>query len=195
MLGLINRSMQFFLQETYGSKTWAEVAAAAGFDHAEFEAMLSYPDEMTENLIQSATIILRRSRETVLEDLGTYLVSNPKTEAVRRLLRFGGATFVDLLHSMEDLRARGRLAVPDLELPEIDLHELSGDHFQLHCTYPIQGAGHVLAGLLRAMADDYGALVLLEYVGHDAGRDRLSIQLLDQSFTEGRLFELALSVG
>ncbi len=195
MLGLINRSLQCFLQETYGANTWAEVAVTANCEHVEFEAMLTYPDVITENLIQSATSILRRPRETILEDLGTYLVSNPSVEAVRRLLRFGGATFVDLLHSMEDLQARGRLSVPDLELPEIELQELASDSFMLSCVYPIPGAGHVLVGLLRAMADDYGALVLLEYTGCENCCDRLSIQLLDQSYAEGRHFELALSTG
>jgi hypothetical protein len=195
MLGLINRSLQCFLHETYGANIWADVAVIAGCEHVEFEAMLTYPDEITENLIQGAATILRRPRETILEDLGTYLVSNPSVEAVRRLLRFGGATFVDLLHSMEDLQARGRLAVPDLELPEIELQELTSDSFVLSCVYPILGTGHVLVGLLRAMADDYGALVLLEHAGHEDSHDRLSVQLLDQSYAEGRHFELALSTG
>ena len=45
-------------------------------------------------------------------------------------------------------------------------------------------------GILRAMADDYGALVLLEHQGRDRESDVISIRLVDVSFAEGRVFQL-----
>ena len=53
------------------------------------------------------------------------------------------------------------------------------------------GFGHVVMGLLRAMADDYGALALLEHKGTRGDTEILEIQLLDTAFAEGREFELA----
>ncbi len=75
------------------------------------------------------------------------------------MLRFGGVTFVDFLHSLEDLPDRGRLALPDLDLPELHITDHGPDFFTLKCRAELTGAGHVMVGLLRAMADDYGALV------------------------------------
>ena len=56
----------------------------------------------------------------------------------------------------------------------------------------LPGVGHVVVGLLRAMADDYGALVLLDHQGADDGAEVVSIHLLDQRHTEGRRFDLAM---
>lgn len=195
MHGLINRSLQCFLRDTYGQSVWVTVAreAALGFDS--FEAMLTYDAALTDAVINAAARHLDRPRETMLDDLGTYLVSHPNVEALRRLLRFGGVTFVDFLHSLEDLPGRGRMAVPDLDMPNLTISEDGNDQFSLSCYAPVQGGGHVMLGLLRAMADDYGALVVLEHKGLKDGAEIISIHILEQSFAAGRRFDLAAMAG
>lgn len=191
MHGLINRSIQCFLQDTYGYDLWIAVADGAGAPHCGFEAMLRYPDSLTVAVLDAAAARLERPREALLEDLGTYLVSHPHFEALRRLLRFGGATFMDFLHSLDELQGRGWLAVPDLDLPELDLREQAPGRYVLRCRSPHPGYGHVMLGVLRAMADDYGALVLLDMAEIDASAENIAIELLETAFAEGRRFDLA----
>ena len=45
--------------------------------------------------------------------------------------------------------------------------------------------------MLRAMADDYGALVLLDYAEPQDGLETVAIRLLDAAHAEGRRFSLA----
>ncbi len=191
MHGLINRSIQCFLRDTYGPALWARVAERAGVGAGGFEAMLSYDDALTDAVLSEASEALSRPRDGLLEDLGTYLVSNPSFESLRRLLRFSGVGFEDFLQSLDDLPARGRLAVPDLELPQLELSDLGDGHYALACTGPHRGFGHVMVGVLRAMADDYGALVLLDHVGTHGDTERIEVELLDHQFAEGRAFRLA----
>lgn len=191
MHGLINRSLQSFLSDTYGAQTWQSIRKAAGLQTDGFEALLIYDDALTDAVIDSAARILTKPREMVLEDLGTYLVSHHNLEALRRLLRFGGVSFVDFLHSMEDLPEHGRLGVPDLDLPDFILIEEAAGEFTLQVSPLVAGVGHVVVGLLRAMADDYGALVLLEHVGTRQGRECVSVLLLDQAHSQGRSFALS----
>lgn len=191
MHGLINRSIQCFIGDTYGPQAWIAIADAAHVAPDGFEAMLTYDDPVSYAVLDAAALRLSRSPESILEDLGTYLVSHPNTEPLRRLLRFGGVTFVEFLHSLDDLQGRGRMAVPDLDLPALELVENTPDRFTLHCRSANPGLGHVIVGVLRAMADDYGALAMLDHQGTRDGVDLIAIDLLDQSFAEGRRFELA----
>lgn len=195
MHGLINRSIQCFTRDIYGPQVWNNVIARSDFESDNFETMLSYTDESTFDLLDNLSLELRRDREEVLEDLGTYLVSHQNVEALRRLLRFGGETFEEFLHSLDDLHDRARLAVSDLELPHLELREHSPGMYSLNCRSNLQAFGpnfgHVMVGLLRAMADDYGALVLLEHQGGQHGLETISINLLESSFAEGRAFTLA----
>lgn len=191
MHGLINKALQFFIRDTYGYDTWLDVAHIAEIDPGGFESMLTYDDALTVATLDAAAQALDKPRDWLLEDLGTYLVSHPNLEAVRRLLRFGGASFVDFLHSLDEMPDRARLAVPDLDLPRLELQPIDDRAFVLDSEWTIPGFGHVMVGLLRTMADDYGALAYLECLAPSEGREHVSIRLLDDSFAEGRSFVLA----
>ncbi|MGI3166219.1 heme NO-binding domain-containing protein [Pseudooceanicola sp. 200-1SW] len=195
MHGLINRSLQCFLRDTYGAALWQDVVAAADLPVAEFEAMLSYEDALTFRVLEAAGERLNKSRATLLEDLGTYLVSHPHNEGLRRLLRFAGVGYEDFLHSLDELPDRARLAVSDLALPEMELRQLTATRFQITCTAHPPGFGHVLVGILRAMADDYGALVMLEHGGCRAGGETVEVTLIEAAFSEGRAFDLGARTG
>lgn len=191
MHGLINRAIQCYVRDTHGESAWKQVARHAGLGFDGFETMLTYEDQLTEDVVVACTAVLGRPRETILEDLGTFLVSNLGSDALRRLLRFGGVTFTDFLQTLEDTRGRGRLALPDIDLPVLDLFEISPGLFTLQCRFPIVGSGHVIVGLLRAMADDYGALVLLDHDGQSLEGEMIVVELLEISYAQGRSFDLA----
>ncbi len=195
MHGLINRSLEGFLKATYGNDLWRQVMEDldAGFDT--FEPMFTYDDALTQAVVDSAARHLGKPREDLLEDFGTYLVADPNSERVRRLLRFGGVDYADFLHSLDDLGGRARLAVPDLELPALELREVGEGDFTLTCTAPQHGFAQVLLGVLRALADDYGALVFIELLGRNGDTETLSIRLLEMGFSEGRGFSLAQEAG
>lgn len=194
MHGLVNRAIQRFVVDSYGSAQWAAVARNADLGFVEFEAMWTYEDSLTPCVLAAVCDVLDRPYDELMEDIGTYLVSHPNLEALRRLLRFGGVNFLDFLHSLDDLPDRARLAVADLVLPRIELREHNPHQFSLNCEGDIPGCGHLFTGVLRAMADDYGALVFLEHQGVEEGVETVAIALLEAEFAEGRGFELGASI-
>jgi len=209
MHGLINKAIQSFLYDSFGENLWQEVALRSGLalelGPDGFEAMQLYDPRLGEAVLATAAEMLGSPRESLLEDLGTYLISNEKLYPLRRLLRFGGVSFTDFLYSLDDLQGRTRLAVPELELPGLSLDEDGPGRFLLTCHACPEGFGHVMVGILRALADDYGALAVLEHrgcrpalsaTGRRADQCRnevIAIELYDPAFHVGRRFELAVS--
>jgi hypothetical protein len=190
----VNRSIQCFIKDTYGDAAWADICqmAALGFDS--FESLLTYDASQTEAVLTAAGKKLQRSRAALLEDMGTYLVSHPDLDPLRRLLRFGGETFEEFLHSLDDLHDRARLALPEMSFPRLELREHAVNSFSLYYRWGARGFGTLALGILRAMADDYGALVLLNHaIGQDdlGDLDVISIELLDAAHALGREFDLA----
>jgi hypothetical protein len=49
--------------------------------------------------------------------------------------------------------------------------------------------------MLRTMADDYGALAVVESSAPDGDRTEVRVVLLDHAFAEGRRFDLAVTRG
>lgn len=194
MHGLLNRAIQGFVQDTYGDEVWMVLVRRAKLEFTSFEAMFVYDDALTTAVLMALSEELDKPRRALLEDIGTYLVSHPNLEPLRRLLRFGGLTFVDFLHSLDDLPDRARLALPDLELPEMQLIDRGGGRFGLHCGPVYPGAGYVMVGVLTALADDYGALAVVEHAGLGDDGEWLEIELLSAEFSEGRAFDLGAGV-
>ncbi|MCT4553228.1 MAG: heme NO-binding domain-containing protein [Pelagimonas sp.] len=190
MHGLIFRTLQLFVQDTYGRDSWCAVADHAHLDDPDFEAMLAYPADLLEEITRSAEAVLNKPRDAFLEDVGTYLVSHPEREGLRRLLRFAGVDFIEFLHSLDDMPGRAKLAISDLVLPELELRDQGPNQFSLIVTGDMPAFGHVMVGLLRAMADDYGALALLEFQRISDQQQRIELVVVEAAFAEGREFEL-----
>ncbi|WP_163849379.1 heme NO-binding domain-containing protein [Pseudooceanicola aestuarii] len=195
MHGLVNKAIQNFLMDIYGSEMWAEIGLHANLPFADFEAMLIYDAGLTRDVVVAACDLLKKRPTALLEDLGTYLVSHPNCEGLRRLLRFAGVTFEDFLYSLDDLPDRARLAVADLDIPAMELLEQGAGQYRIRCREPFPGVSFVLIGVLRAMADDYGALVVLERIGIADGVAEIDVKMVEQAFAEGRQFDLGASLG
>lgn len=206
MQGLINRAIEAFLTDTFGTGLWMQAAQGASIRDADGFAAIGHDEPLHAlEMLNTAARVLNRPRDSLLEDLGAFLVSNPRFDPLRRLLRFGGVSFTDFLHSLEDLQGRTRLAVPELELPELTMEAEAPGQFRLVCHACPEGFGHVLAGALRALADDYGALAVLVHQGTSARRttgatvpdgpgnddEIILIELYDPAFHAGRRFQLA----
>jgi Haem-NO-binding len=191
MDALLLRSLQGYVRDTFGVQRWQAICRQAALTTETFEPMLRYDPGTADRVAQCAAEILGRPVEAIWEDMGTYLVTNPSHEGVRRLLRFGGTSFAEFLLSLEEMPGRTRLALPDLSFPEISLAELDADRIEVSCQSRIRGFSRVLVGVLTAMADDYGTLCLIES-GDDS---RISVRILDSMHAKGRRFDLARPEG
>jgi hypothetical protein len=188
MDALLLRSLQCYVIDTFGVLDWQRVCRRAELTVETFEPMMRYDPGTADRIAEVAADVLGRTVEAIWEDVGTYLVTNPDREGVRRLLRFGGMSYADFLYSLEELPGRARLAMPGLEPPEVTLDAVGPDRFDLHCQSHLRGTQRVLVGMLTAMADDYGALCLIE-----PGPDGCTtISILDSGHATARRFDLAL---
>jgi hypothetical protein len=101
---------------------------------------------------------------------------------------------VDFVVSLEDIPDRATLALDDLILPRLEVISQTETEYRIKVQPIWRGFATVLAGALRAMADDYGALVFIDRVSPEVGWDHINLILFDTSFAEGRSFSLSSEV-
>lgn len=188
MHGLILWIFEAFVRLTYGGQVWEKVLVDLDINLQSVEPMFHYDDQIGLSILKQLALEQGHDQQSLLEDFGTFLVTDARVERVRRLLRFGGVDFTEFLHSLEDLRGRARLAVPDLTLPQIQIDEVQPHRFEVTCEDSPKGAPFVLLGALRALADDYGSLVFLEVSAEESDKVVISASLLERQFAEGREF-------
>lgn len=152
-----------------------------------------YDDATTEDLLTSFGTLVGRQRDEILEDFGTYVVSEEALSAVRRLLKFSGENYVEFLQSLNFVYDRAKLAVPDLDVPTMELVAHGPKRFTLYSRFRKCGFGATLLGLLRALADDYGALVSIQHdrrILKHLDEDVFTIDLLREDWRAGAAPEL-----
>ncbi|WP_439121600.1 heme NO-binding domain-containing protein [Marivita sp.] len=191
MHGLIFRTVEAFVSDGFGQDAWAKAIALSELEITSFEAMLQYDASYFPKLLHGCELALDRPEAVILEDIGAYLITHQNHASIRRLMRFGGDTFSELLHSLNDLPGRTRLAVSGLELPKIHVQEPIPEHFSITCQGHPMGFGHVLVGLLRAMSDDYGTLAVLEHCGTRDTAEVIEVNVIEAAFADDRGFTLA----
>lgn len=191
MIRLVNRAIHAFMLESWGKAAWRAAVQEAGISLRVFDLMLDDPVPETRRVLVSMSARLGRSMDCLLEDFGTYLVAHPSWAPLRRLLRFCGTDFRDFLMSLDDLPERVSLALPDIHLPPMSVELAGPDVFHLRIGGGVPGIGPMMMGALRGMADDYGALVLIE-AGKDAGDGSVvvTVRLLDDRHAEAKAFSL-----
>lgn len=190
MQGFVNRALQCFVSDTYGWPVWRRAIARTELKYSNFEAMLDYPPHVTQRIVEALEDEFSKPRSVILEDLGIYLVTNPANDTLRRMLRFGGHDFEDFILSLDELPERVRLALSDIALPMISVRPLAPKNYSIEIGDTLPGFSWTLAGVLRALADDYGALAFIELEAKPGG-DTISVVLAHEKFAQGRQFELA----
>jgi len=90
MQGFVNRAFQQYVQDMHGAAAWKEIRVIAGAPLDGFEPMLPSDAQSTRYLLDAMIGHLGHSEDALWEELGLYLVTHPRMEGMRRLLRFGG---------------------------------------------------------------------------------------------------------
>lgn len=194
MHGLICKAVEGFVNDQHGPEKWSEIRAEAGIPFEGFEALRLYDRVLGERVLDATATALRRDRSALFEDVGAWVCTHPPLEAVRRLVRFTGRTFVNLLYALDEIHDRACMAVPGLSLPRYHLERDGEGEFEIYSRWHIAGGAALLTGVLRVMADDYGTLALI-----DAGEarqvdgdwfERIHIRVVEQAFHAPREFML-----
>lgn len=194
MHGLICKAVEGFVIDQHGPGTWSVIRAEAGVDFEHFESLRVYDGILAEHVFDATATALRRDRNVLFEDVGGWICTHPSLEAIRRLIRFTGKTFVNLLYALDEVHDRACMAVPGLNLPRYHLERDGDGEFEITCRWTVAGGAAVLIGVLRAMADDYGALALIDAgdARHEGGVwiEHVHISIVEQSYQAPREFTL-----
>ncbi|WP_372803460.1 heme NO-binding domain-containing protein [Paracoccus seriniphilus] len=188
MQQLVVRAVEEFLRQTYGDDLWLRVAGNPGDDDrlALMGGAFTSRGVSVRDLVTSAAAELGKTAQELLEDGGAWLASR---EAIRRLLRFSGHDFRDFILSLEELPGRAHFVVPDLGVPEINVSVCEQGVFWLTLPEDSLGWPSILGGIIRAMADDYGALGVVNVEGNV-----VTVGIPDDDFSAGREFSLVRDV-
>ncbi|WP_440959696.1 heme NO-binding domain-containing protein [Oceanicaulis sp. LC35] len=171
MYGMVNQGVRAFIVENFGETDWSEICNAVGLSDHEFEAMATYPDAVTYDLVKTISAKYDMPPERVLEVFGTYWVEYSGQTAVGQLLRFGGNDLLERLDSLNELHERIKLSMPHLKPPSFDFVELEEGLFSLRYWSERDGLETMVIGLVRGLSEQTGQAIELSQDAEPAVQD------------------------
>jgi hypothetical protein len=165
MYGMINQAVRKLVVDNHGEATWKKICDQAGLIETDFSSMQKYPDEVTYKLVGAASKVLGAPPEQVLEAFGEYWTDYAKQTSFARLLQFGGRSMEEFVNNLDQMHAKIKFSLPDLEPPMFRATDITKEGFRLHYFSKRPGLAPVVIGMMKGIAKIYG-------VGIDMRLDR-----------------------
>jgi len=178
MLGLVNRSLVEFVGEFHGEAGVAQLHRELPELPSRFEALVDYPIHQTAGLISFVARLRDVEHSTILDDLGTYSVIRLWDARLRDCLLSCGKDFNDFLRNLPIVIGSISRIEPRIRVGDLQIEEKAASRFLVHVADQMGLLGDVLQGVLRTIADEFGALTLIER-SSKKGAVRISINVFD----------------
>jgi hypothetical protein len=156
---MINQAVRKLVVDNHGEKAWTDICDTAGLTETDFGSLQTYPDEITYKLVGACSKVLGLPAETVLEVFGEYWTEYAKQTSFARLLRFGGRSLEEFVGNLDQMHAKIKMTLPELQPPSFRISESAPNRFRLHYYSSRPGLAPLVMGMLKGVGKMYGTTV------------------------------------
>lgn len=167
MYGLVNSAVADLARELGGEAAWLAIREKVGLVESSFVGMTAYPDELTYQLVDAASVVLDLPIEQILHAFGRHWVQFTGREGWGPLLKAAGSSLPEVLNQLDALHARVRLLLPELRPPSFRVTELSEHTLRLHYYSERPGLAPMVCGLVEGLAELLGGTATVEILPTD----------------------------
>lgn len=190
MYGIINQAIEDYIVTSFGPEVWQELYQELGQPtqlaaKSSFLTAQSYPDQLTLQIIESASDILQIPAEALLRGVGRNWLSFVEASGYRDLLSLAGQDFPSFLERVDDIHAQILSVMPHAKSPTIDVQELAPDTYRVRYRTTRPWLTPFLAGCLEAVAERFHQQIICEDLQEDetAGGEFL-VRLVEGPITQ-----------
>lgn len=157
MLGMVNQAVEDMARSLGGEPLWRQIAEGAGVDpDVGFLRMEAYPDELTIDLVHSASSLLGLSADEVLEAFGKHWILYTGENGYGHLLRSAGSDLKTFIANMNLLHGKIESMMPSTRCPRFSSQETGPTSLRLTYRSHRRGLGALVSGLLKGLGERFG---------------------------------------
>ncbi len=155
MKGVINKGIQELVEEKFGEEAWEKVKEVAKCDEPFFSASEDYPDQLTVDLANAASVVSGLPLDTVLVEFGRHWVTKTSAESYPTIYKLTGKTTRDFLLSMVNVHEHVTKGVANARPPVLEFEDLPDGTMAIHYLSE-RNLCPVLRGCILGAGDRFG---------------------------------------
>jgi len=177
MKGIINKGVQDFVTEKFGSESWDRIKSLAGCSEPFFAASHDYPDETTLALVEASSKLSGLSPEEVMVEYGRYVVPNTLKRHYATYLKLAGSSPREFLLNMDRVHSEVTKSIADAKPPRFEYEELPDGRLLMHY-HSSRRLCSVLRGLILGVGDLFGQILEVKETScMQRGADRCTMEV------------------
>ena len=147
-----------------GSEVWEQIVQNSGVGVSEFDAMKTYPDDVTYQLVGAACQTMELEGPDLLFGFGLHWMEETGPNHYGEFLEMCGTGFAEFLGNLDAMHSRIQSLFPSLEPPSFSVKEVKEGSLILEYMTERPGLEYFVRGLLEGVARRTGVKVLVEGV-------------------------------
>jgi len=155
MHGLVNQAIRDLAVKVGGEQLWLDIKSRACVDVEVFVSMQAYPDDITYQLVESASVLLGISAAEMLHAFGKHWILYTAHQGYGAIFDMMGRTLPDFLGNLDSMHARLSLSMPELRPPSFVCEHVSDSLMRLEYWTHRPGLAPMVLGLLDGLAEMY----------------------------------------
>jgi hypothetical protein len=171
MYGLVNKAAQDFVISGHGEEIWEIIKSKAGVKEEAFISMQPYPDEITYNIVMTASEHLNADPNDILEAFGKYWIEFTMVEGYSHLLDLAGGTFPEFLNNLDNMHSHIAQSYTELKPPSFICEEIDANSFKFEYHSNRPGLARFVKGLLLGLGDRFNIELDIKYIGTIDGKE------------------------
>jgi len=149
--------------KSFSGETWREICLKAGVDDDSFEAMKTYPDSVTFNLVAAASERLQMPVSDVLRCFGEYWITFTAEEGYGPLMDLFGQDLRTSLMNLNRMHSHMGAMMPALQPPRFEVVTVGPRDLVLHYYSSREGLGPMVEGMVLGMAKKFNSVVEVKH--------------------------------
>ncbi|XP_068724019.1 soluble guanylate cyclase 88E-like [Montipora capricornis] len=164
MYGMLLESVEHFLKEKYGEKTWNLIRLRAGVKKHVFVTHERYPDSLMLDIAGAASEVIGKQTDMTPDDFiqffGVCFVKFFSNYGYDRIIRVSGRHFRDFLSGIDNLHEHMRFGYPKLMSPSFYCAEETSSGLVLHYKSKRNGLYRYVIGQILEVARTFFDIAL-----------------------------------
>lgn len=164
MYGIVNKSIESLVTESFGVDKWEAIKESSGVDIDFFISNEPYDDDITYALAAATANEVKITVAEVLITFGEYWILKTGKEKYGNLLEAGGHNLKEFLLNLPSFHNRIMLMYPKLTPPEFKVSNVESNSLHLHYFSKRVGLKDFVIGLMQGLGKLYNTPVNLELI-------------------------------
>lgn len=155
MYGMIHRALRQMVLDERGEEVWSSIQRTANVELSDFISSATYPDEVTQRLLSTASEVLGQDSDKMLKQFGQFWIRYAEASSFGSILAFTGQDIVSFISNLDRMHRTIQDVMIKAQMPSFSILEHDVGQITVEYRSTRTGLAPFVSGLLLGLLERF----------------------------------------